>query len=117
MQDSHFQGRHAGCDNNSGLTFPELEKIASAYSIPYFRIDSADTAEKVIKDALTDYRPAIIEMITPMNIEFLPVVKSKMDVSGNMTTPSLELMYPFLSDEEHLENIRISKRFPMEKEQ
>jgi acetolactate synthase-1/2/3 large subunit len=107
MQDRHFEGRHAGCTEKSGITFPDLELLAKAYGIKYYKIDSASVMENVIEDALVDENPAIVEMITTMDIEYLPVIKSKLNLDGTMQTPSLEVLYPFLSEDEHLENMEV----------
>jgi len=110
MQETHFKGRLAGCTKDSGISFPDLELLAKAYGLQYIRIDSADCMEECVKKALADDEPKIVEMITTMDVEYLPVMKSKMGKDGNMETPSLELLFPFLPDDEHHENMKISKR-------
>jgi len=44
-----------------------------------------------------------------MDVEYLPIMKSKMDPNGVMQTPSLEMMFPFLPEDEHNENMKISE--------
>jgi len=105
MQDAHFNGRHAGCTAESGIVFPDLELLSRAYNLKYIRIDSGRHIEQYVKDALTDDAPTIIEMITTMDNEYLPVMKSRMNPDGSMQTPSLEMLYPFLSEEEHRGNM------------
>ena len=109
MQNTHFNGRHAGCNAESGISFPNLELLAQAYGLRYIRIDDGCTAGQRVKEALLDDVPVIIEMVTAMDIDFLPVVKSKMNPDGTMQTPSLEFMYPFLPEAEHRENMRFSE--------
>ena len=109
MQNTHFNGRHAGCSAESGISFPNLELLAQAYGLRYIRIDDGTIIEERVKEAFSDNAPAVIEMVTAMDIDFLPVVKSKMNLDGTMQTPSLEFMYPFLPEAEHRENMRISE--------
>jgi len=109
MQNSHFNGRHAGCTPESGISFPNLEPLAQAYGLNYIKIDNGYSMEQCVKKALSDNTPTIIEMVTSMDIDFLPVVKSKMSPDGTMHTPSLEMLYPFLPDKEHKENMKISE--------
>jgi len=109
MQDAHFNGRHAGCTEASGITFPDLDLLAKAYGLRYIRIDDAENMEAGVKAALADDKPKIVEVITTMDVEYLPIVKSKMDENGIMQTPSLEVMFPFLPEEEHRENMKISE--------
>jgi len=109
MQDSHFEGRYAGCSPESGMSFPDLKHIAQAYGVQYLRIDNESTMKQCIKEALKDNEPVIIEMITSFDIEGgLPIIKSKMNSDGTMQTPSLELLYPFLPEDEHIDNMKIS---------
>ena len=110
MQDAHFNGRYVGCTKESGISFPDLELLASAYGLRYLKIDSAQVMEKCVKEALSDNEPKIVEMITTMDMEFLPVMKSELSAEGVMRTPSLERLFPFLPDDEHYENMRITEK-------
>jgi acetolactate synthase-1/2/3 large subunit len=107
MQNAHFNGRHAGCTKESGISFPDLKLLAESYGLRYLRIESGDNEEEIVKIALSDNAPKIVEIMTEMDMEYLPVMKSKMNADGKMQTPSLELLFPFLPDEEHLENMKI----------
>ncbi|MCL2819372.1 MAG: thiamine pyrophosphate-binding protein [Oscillospiraceae bacterium] len=109
MQETHFNSRYAGCTKESGISFPNFELLAQAYGLKYIKIDSAKDAEKCVKKALIDNEPKIVEMITTMDVEYLPIMKSKMGANGVMETPSLELLFPFLPDDEHRENMKISE--------
>jgi acetolactate synthase-1/2/3 large subunit len=109
MQNSHFEYRHAGCSPESGMSFPDLKLIAQAYGVRYLQINDECSMEQCIREALKDNEPVIIEVITTFDMEGgLPVIKSKMNADGTMQTPSLELLYPFLSEEEHMDNMKIS---------
>lgn len=109
MQDAHFNGRLAGCTEESGISFPNLELLAKAYNLGYIKIDCAADMEAYVKKALSNNEPKIVEMITTMDMEYLPVMKSKMGDDGKMQTPSLELLFPFLPEEEHDDNMRSSE--------
>ena len=109
MQDTHFNGRYAGCNEDSGISFPNLELLSKAYDLRYIKIDSANVMESMVIEALSDDEPKIVEMITSMEIEYLPVMKSSLGADGVMQTPSLELLFPFLPDDEHNDNMKISR--------
>ena len=109
MQNSHFERRHAGCSPESGISFPDLKFIAQAYGLQYIKIDDDCSMEQRIKEALIGNEPVIIEVITSFDMEGgLPIIKSKMNSDGTMQTPSLELLYPFLPEKEHMDNMKIS---------
>ena len=107
MQNTHFSNRLAGCTPESGISFPDLKLLAKAYGLKYCRIDSVHVMEQQVKEALSDDEPVIIEMVTDFDMEYLPVIKSKMNADGSMQTPSLEVLYPFLSEDEHRYNMRV----------
>lgn len=108
MQTAHFKGRLAGCTPESGIEFPDLQKIASAYDLAYLRIERAEDTESVVKQALSNEEPMVIEVVSNLKTEFVPNIKSRMDNDGRMLTAHLEDMYPFLPKAEHTENMKIS---------
>jgi acetolactate synthase-1/2/3 large subunit len=110
MQNSHFEHRHAGCSPESGMSFPDLKLITQAYGLNYIKIDDDYSMKQRIREVLINNEPAIIEVITSLDMECgLPIMKSKMNSDGTMQTPSMELLYPFLPEEEHKDNMKISE--------
>lgn len=105
MQKTHFAGRFAGCTPESGVGLPDLKKLADAYGLKYFCIDRAEKTETVVKEALADNEPALIEMISSPQVEFVPVTKSRMGKDGKMISSKLEDLYPFLPEDEQRKNM------------
>lgn len=105
MQQTHFNGRLAGCTPASGVGMPNLAVIAKAYGIGYLCIDHAEKTAAVVQEALADNEPMLIEMLSSPTTEFVPITKSKIGANGEMISSKLEDMYPFLSDEEHKTNM------------
>ena len=99
-QDNFFKGRHTGCDNDSGVDFPEWKLLAKAFSWRYFCIDSIDSAEKLIPEILDCPEPVFCEVKLTSGYIFSPKLSSKVMPDGKIVSPSLEDMYPFLSEEE-----------------
>ncbi len=90
-----------GVGQESGdLSFPELERIAYAYQIPYVKVDKYSTCAENIKKALEIEGPVIIEAVLNPEQFFSPKLSSKKLPDGTMVSPSLEDMYPFLPEEE-----------------
>ena len=87
------------CDGN-GLSFPELERIAYAYQIPYVKVDKLSTADENIKKALDMDGPVIIEAVVNPDQFFSPKLSSRKLPDGTMVSPSLEDMFPFLPEDE-----------------
>jgi acetolactate synthase-1/2/3 large subunit len=107
-QDNYFEGRHAGSDPQSGVSCPDLEKIAWAYNIKYEKISNQNDMENKMDDILNRKGPVICEVFTDPKQQIIPSVSSKTLPDGSMVSAPLEDMWPFLSREE-LENEMIIK--------
>ena len=105
MQQTHFQGRLAGCTPESGVGMPNLQKIAEAYGLKYYCIDNDVKTEEIVQEALSDDEPAIVEMISSPATEFVPIIKSRMGKDGKMISSKLEDLYPFLPEEKQNGNM------------
>ena len=102
---------YCGADKRSGISFPQAERIADAYGISYLRIESNSEIENVLNKIYNVDGPLICEVITDPNEDFSPKLTSKMNEDGTFTTPSLEDMYPFLSEIETRNNLLELKEF------
>lgn len=104
-QSKFFEGRYIGTDSRSGLSFPDIEKIAVAYGIYYLKASKSSELEKIIQRALNHKGPVLIEIISPPNQPIVPAASSKKLESGKMVSKPLEDMFPFLPREEFLEEM------------
>lgn len=107
MQQTHFAGRFAGCSPESGVGMPNLRRIAEAYGLDYYCIETAAQTEEVVRRALADDAPAIIDMISSPVVEFVPIIKSRIGADGKMVSSRLEDLYPFLPEEEQRRNMEL----------
>ena len=99
-QTKFFKGRLIGTDKTSGVSFPNLERIAHAYGIHYVRIaDNLETDDR-IREVLDYPRAVICEAMCDRNQEIIPSVASHKKPDGTMVSRPLEDMYPFLDREE-----------------
>lgn len=103
-QNNFMEGRLIGESASSGLSFPDLEKIAKAYGIDFMRIsDNSELDEKI--DILLDADRALIcEVMTPSNQLLIPRVASKKLDDGTMVSMPYDDMFPFLPREEYESN-------------
>jgi len=88
------------CDGN-GLSFPDVEKIAYAYGIPFVRIDDLNQASEQIRQVLDAEGAVFCEVIVDEKQNFEPKLSSKVLPDGKIVSPELDDMYPFLSREEY----------------
>jgi len=105
-QTGFFQGRRIGESPQSGVTFPDMAKIAAAYGIPSFPIQKRADLD-IIRRALESDGPALFDVHLDPTQEFEPRLRSRILPDGKILTPNLEDMYPFLSPEEMAENMQV----------
>ncbi len=99
LTQSTFFRNFVGEGPSSGVSFPDMVKIASAYGIPAMRIDDRESL-KEIPAFLDAPGPALCAVRLDPNQEFEPRLKSRQLPDGTIATPALEDMYPFLDVEE-----------------
>jgi acetolactate synthase-1/2/3 large subunit len=99
-QITHFENRLIGESKESGVSFPDLEKIAYAYGIKFFRVCENSKMEDVLKETLEYSGPVICEIVCPKNQLIVPTVASEKLKDGTMRSKPLEDMYPFLERDE-----------------
>ena len=96
----NFFGREAGSSSNSGLSFPDFQKLGDAFGFKSFCL-TKNNWEGDLKRILEIPGPVLCEVELDTIQEFEPRLKSKME-NGIIKTPELEDMYPFLDAEEIL---------------
>lgn len=100
----NFFGRLVGESKESGVSFPDMTRIAAAYGIPALRVDRANQLSQ-LGNALSDAGPLLVDVVLDQSQEFEPRLKSRQRSDGTIETPALEDMYPFLDPEELAENM------------
>lgn len=97
----NFQGgRLIGTDEASGLSCPDLERIAGAYDIPFARITGEGDVEAGLA-ALDGVGPVILEVLTPSDQLLQPRVGSVQLEDGTMVSLAYDDMVPQLPREEY----------------
>lgn len=105
-QKGFFEGRSIGEGPESGVTFPDMMRVAEAYGIPAFKIEHIEDLETV-KRELGKPGPALFDVQLDTRQGFEPRLRSRILPDGKIVTPNLEDMYPFLSQEELASNLLV----------
>lgn len=100
-QTNLFQPPLVGVCDGNGLSFPDAEKIAWAYGIPFTRISAVKEMRERFTDFLKTDGPAFCEVVVDPNQNFSPKLSSKVLPDGRIVSPSIDDMFPFLSREEY----------------
>ena len=89
-----------GVDEDTGVSFPDLKKIAKAYGIRFIRIDGKETMDAQIQDALAGDEAVIIEVICDYHQGFEPKLASIRRDDGTIYSPPPYDLSPLIPDEE-----------------
>lgn len=93
------------CDGN-GLSFPEAERLAYAYRVPFIRVTREGDIPKLLAK-MDEVGPLFAEIVVDPTQNFSPKTSSKRLPDGTMVSAPLEDMAPFLSREELAENMEV----------
>lgn len=103
-QTNLFQPPLVGVCDGNGVSFPEAERLAYAYGIPYIRIDTVEGIYAKLESVLEIEGPVFCEVIVDPKQNFEPKLSSKVLPDGRIVSPPIDDMYPFLDKKEYEEN-------------
>ena len=95
-QNNFFGGFKVGSESNSGVSFPDIQKIAMAYGFKSFKLDCQKTLESDLNEVLTNDEAFICEVMLDPNEKMEPKLSSEVKPDGKMVSKPLEDMFPFL---------------------
>ena len=99
-QTNLFQPPFIGIDSDSGISFPDFGKLAEAFGIQYFTINSEKNCADILRQVLNCDGPCLCEVVVDPSQNFAPKSSSKVLPDGRIVSPSLDDMAPFLDREE-----------------
>jgi acetolactate synthase-1/2/3 large subunit len=106
MSQGGFFKRLIGADASSGISFPDLSRLAPAYGLPYVRASGA-AFERRIQEALDMEGPCVCELMLDPEQTFEPKLSSRALPDGRMVSAPLEDMAPFLDRDEFARNLLV----------
>lgn len=89
-QKTFFNGRYVASEKNSGVSFPNFEKIIKAYDIPYCNIKTNDDIDVILQQFLQQDGPAVCEIFTDPEEFHEPKVVAKLDSNGKFIPGELK---------------------------
>lgn len=98
--------RLTGEGKGSGVSFPDIVKVAEAYGIPALRIDY-ENMDAGIQKVLEQSGPMVCDVLLDPEQPFEPRISARQLPDGSMVSSNLEDMSPFLDDQEFAENMLI----------
>jgi acetolactate synthase-1/2/3 large subunit len=96
-QENFFNSREVAAGKNSGVSFPNLEKLCKAYGLPYIGITHNNQMDEKIQQTLNTSGPVVCELFTyPYEKHEPKVVHKGIDADGKIIPGQLTDM--FISD-------------------
>lgn len=95
-----FDGVYMGCDDSSGVSFPEFKKIADAFGFEYKNCKNVEDVASSIEWLNDTKGSCILEVNERLDEISGPKLASIMKEDGTFETPALHQMTPLLSDDE-----------------
>ncbi len=107
-QNTYFEGRLVASHRESGLTLPDICKVADGFQIRHYQLKTREELDHLIDEILEFKGPVVCDVITPFNHVTAPRLMSVQKSDGNFESRPLEDLWPFLTPEDLEENMRIS---------
>jgi acetolactate synthase-1/2/3 large subunit len=97
-QKNYFDGAYLGCDVESGLGFPDWDKLFDSYGIPTMRLEDGWSGRNDFKAAFTGSTPFAFMVPIDPNQTYFPKISSRVRADGGMESNPLHCMSPYISD-------------------
>ncbi len=106
-QNNFFDGFRVGSDVQSGVSFPDIQKISMAYGFQTFKIENQEWLLEKLQEIYANENSFICEVMIDPNEKMEPKLSSEVKLDGKIVSKPLEDMYPFLDRKLFHENMLI----------
>ena len=106
-QTNIFNRHFVACNTDSGLSLPDVARIAEAYGLKSVTISRNDEVRNAVSAVLDHDGPVICKVLTPIELTAAPKQVSYKRSDGQMESLPLEYMNPPLPEEEFRKNMLI----------
>ncbi|MHB8391701.1 MAG: thiamine pyrophosphate-binding protein [Acidobacteriaceae bacterium] len=107
-QKNYFGQASIGCDRPTGLTVPNLEKIAAAYGIRSAVIADQRNLRRDVRAVLDSPGPVLCDVHVIPDETRAPRLSSMQKADGSFVSRPLEDLWPFLDRNEFLSNMIVA---------
>ncbi|MHB8303513.1 MAG: thiamine pyrophosphate-binding protein [Acidobacteriaceae bacterium] len=104
-QKNYFGQASIGCDDRTGLTVPNLAKIAAAYGIPSVLVENQRDLRGDVRRILDTPGPVLCDIHVIPDESRAPRLSSVQRPDGSFVSKPLEDLWPFLDRKEFLSNM------------
>ena len=99
-QRNFFGPELIGCDDASGVSFPDFVAVGAAFGLKTGRLTSQENLAERLRAILAEPGPSLTVVKLPPELGFAPKLSSRKLADGTLVSATLEDMFPFLDREE-----------------
>jgi acetolactate synthase-1/2/3 large subunit len=104
-QTNFFGAPQLGCDGRTGITVPDLRKVAAAFGLATARIESQVNLREQVRKVLETPGPVVCDVVVIPDEVRGPRLSSMQRPDGSMASKPLEDLWPFLGRDEFFANM------------
>ena len=105
-QKNYFAGHYVGSSATSGLTLPDIKRVARSFGIATAQLKNQNGIRGKVQKILQMDGPVVCEVMVSPDQVTAPRVSSKQREDGSMVSLPMEDLWPFLDREEFWGNMR-----------
>ena len=106
-QNKHFD-KHVASSEGSGVTLPDIEKVALSYGIKYYKLENHIGIKQKVQDILDENETVICEVMMLDTHESLPRNSTHKREDGTFVSLPMEDLLPLLDRDEFEKNMSVS---------
>ena len=104
-QIAYFGSATIGCDQETGVSIPDISKVAASYGLPSIVVGDQSDLRSEIRRILAMAGPVVVDVrVIPDEVR-APRLSSRQRADGSFHSRPLEDLFPFLPREEFLKNM------------
>lgn len=96
-----FEGQYIGCNEETGVSFPDFSKVAETFGYKYRRCASNLDVKACLEWLVNNSGHLFLEVEQRLDDPVTPKVMSRMKEDGTFETPVLQDMAPFIEKSEY----------------
>lgn len=97
-QHNYMDDRFLGVGPDSGLQTPNFKKVADAYGIKSYKIETSEQLTATIPQILALSEPVVCEIIVQEFAPIIPRIASKIMPDGSLKAADFDDLYPFIKE-------------------
>ncbi len=96
MQRNNFGGHYVASSMESGLSLPDISRVAQAYGFQTCTVHDNRGLDRLLPEIMADQKPVLCELMVLPEETVSPRVKASVGADGKMTSGLLERMWPYI---------------------